>query len=369
MTAPIAKSEFLGLENCTHLAAGGEAPVLLENLAAVNRFFLDKGIGMPGRDRMAATASSAKVRLATLLGVSPGEIALLWNATAGLYAIAAGMQCRSGDNIVAGASEFPSLLSIWHGSAAELRRVGASSRVTLDEIADAVDNHTRAIVISHVSYLTGTRSDLAALREIADRHGARLIVDASHSLGVVPVDGSVCDAIVGCCYKWLLGTHGVGVFFVNAKRWPEIEPTIVGWNSVLPEEEWRRRNTFELKPGMEKFESGNLSYMSVYYLDAGLARLERAGIRAIERHVLDLGGELRSRLARLNLDLLTPEESDHRAGNICFATDRCTAIEAHLRANGILTWGDDKRLRISVHAYNDAADVERVLDELGRVFA
>jgi len=363
MTAPIAKSEFLGLDNCTHLAAGGEAPVLLENLTAVDRFYLDKGIGMPGRDRMAATVSSAKVRLATMLGSSPEEIALLWNATAGLRAIAAGLQCRSGDNIVAGTSEFPSLLSIWHGSAAELRRIGASNCVTLDEIADAVDDHTRAIVISHVSYLTGTRSDLVALREIADRHGARLIVDASHSLGVVSVDGSLCDAIVACCYKWLLG------FFVNAKRWPEIKPTIIGWNSVLPEEDWRRRNTFELKPGMEKFESGNLSYMSVYYLDAGLARLEKAGIRAIEGHVLDLGGELRSRLARLNLDLLTPEESDHRAGNICFATDRCTAIEAHLRANGILTWGDDKRLRISVHAYNDAADVERVLDELGRVFA
>ena len=343
MTAPIAKSEFLGLDNCTHLAAGGEAPVLLENLTAVDRFYLDKGIGMPGRDRMAATVSSAKVRLATMLGSSPEEIALLWNATAGLRAIAAGLQCRSGDNIVAGTSEFPSLLSIWHGSAAELRRIGASNCVTLDEIADAVDDHTRAIVISHVSYLTGTRSDLVALREIADRHGARLIVDASHSLGVVSVDGSLCDAIVACCYKWLLGTHGVGVFFVNAKRWPEIKPTIIGWNSVLPEEDWRRRNTFELKPGMEKFESGNLSYMSVYYLDAGLARL--------------------------NLDLLTPEESDHRAGNICFATDRCTAIEAHLRANGILTWGDDKRLRISVHAYNDAADVERVLDELGSVFA
>ena len=369
MTAPIAKSEFLGLENFTHLAAGGEAPVLLENLTAVHRFFLDKGIGMPGRDRMAATASNARVRLANLLGVTPEEIALLWNATTGLYALASGMQCRPGDNIVAGASEFPSLLSVWHGSGAELRRVGANSCVTLDEIASAADDHTRAIVISHVSYLTGARSDLAALREIANRHGARLIVDASHSLGVVSVDGSLCDAVVACCYKWLLGTHGVGVLFVNAKRWPEIEPTVVGWNSVLPEEDWRNRNTFKLKPGMEKFESGNLSYMSVYYLEAGLARLELAGISAIESHVLDLGGELRSRLARLHLDLLTPEQPEHRAGNICVATDRCAAIEAHLRANGILTWGDDRRLRISVHAYNDAADVERVLDELGSVFA
>ncbi len=363
----IEKSEFLGVENFTHLAAGGEAPVLLDNLTAVNRFILDKGIGMPGRERMFATASKTRERLASLLGATAAEVALLWNATAGLHAVVTGMRWRPGDNIVAAASEFPSLLSIWHASGAEVRLVGANAGVSVDEIASAVDARTRAIAVSHVSYLTGARSDLAALREIADRHGARLIVDASHSLGVVSVDGSLCDAIVSCAYKWLLGAHGVGIFFVNAKRWPDIEPTAIGWNSVVFEEDWSRRNTFELRPTLEKFEGGNLSYMSVYYLESGLARLERAGIPAIEHHVLELGGELRSGLARLNLDLLTPEKPEQRAGNICFATDRCEALEAHLRANGILTWGDDRRLRLSVHAYNDGADVERVLHELGRI--
>jgi selenocysteine lyase/cysteine desulfurase len=65
--------------------------------------------------------------------------------------------------------------------------------------------------------------------------------------------------------------------------------------------------------------------------------------------------------------LLTPEAPDQRAGNICFATSRYVALEAHLRARGILTWGDDGRLRISVHAYNDTSDIERVLKELQEI--
>jgi selenocysteine lyase/cysteine desulfurase len=61
------------------------------------------------------------------------------------------------------------------------------------------------------------------------------------------------------------------------------------------------------------------------------------------------------------------ETPQQRAGNICFAIDRWAATEAQLRANGIVTWGDAGRLRISVHAYNDPADVARVLDELARI--
>lgn len=360
----IPKSEFIGLENVIHLAAGGETPVLISNAAAVTRFMVDKGVGMPGRDRMFATAASARERLAKLLNATSQEIALLWNATAGLHAVALGIDWRSGDNVVAAASEFESLLHIWQAAGISVRRVGAGPCVTLDEINEAADSRTRAIVVSHVSYLTGARSDLAALREIAERCGARLIVDASHSLGVLPVDGSLCDVVVSCCYKWLFGTHGVGVFFVNSNRWPQLEPKAVGWNSVIHEPDWRRRSGFQLKPTMEKFEGGNPSFMSVYYLESALATLEKIGICRIESHVLELGGALIDGLKRLGVDLLTPERPKDRAGNISIATIDSELMEARLRQRGVLTWGGDGRLRISVHAYNDRADVDRVLEEI-----
>jgi len=60
---------------------------------------------------------------------------------------------------------------------------------------------------------------------------------------------------------------------------------------------------------------------------AVLDRLERAGANDIEQHILDLGGELRAGLARLKVDLLTPENPERRAGNICFATDRFAELE------------------------------------------
>lgn len=367
MPALIPTADFIGIDGVTHLAAGGETPTLHDAAAAVARFFADKATGMPGRELMYATADRARAHLATLLGAKPEDIALLWNAAAGLTAIATAIDWREGDNIVVAASEFPSLLHAWRPTGAEIRRVGAGPIPANDEIAAATDGRTRLIVASHVSYLTGYRTDLAALRAIADRAGARLVIDASHALGVVPVDGTIPDVTVSCCYKWLLGTHGVGVFHVNPARWPEIAPHAIGWNSLDPAPDRRTIENPPLKPGLDRFEAGNPTFMSIYYLEAALARLTALGIDRIAEHVLALGGELHASLRALGIDPLTPADAQSRAGNICIPTDRSEAMEASLRTNNILTWSGDGRLRISVHAYNDEADISHALDHLRRL--
>jgi selenocysteine lyase/cysteine desulfurase len=81
--------------------------------------------------------------------------------------------------------------------------------------------------------------------------------------------------------------------------------------------------------------------------------------------VLALGGILRAGLVKLGLPVLTPEAPEERAGNIVFATDRCMDVERALRAAGVLVWAGDGRVRLSVHAYNDEADVARALAALG----
>jgi selenocysteine lyase/cysteine desulfurase len=366
MTGLIPKDAFIGIGNVVHLAAGGEAPPLREHLAAAAQFLGDKAAGMPGRERMYATAERVRGRLAALLGVEAADVAFLSSASDGLSVAAAGIDWRPGDNAVVALSEYPSVLHAWRGSGAvEVRAVGRAAVPHLEEIAGAVDRRTRVIAASHVSYLTGARVELAALREIADRVGARLVVDASHALGVVPVDGRLCDVLVSCAYKWLLGVHGVGVFYANSARWPDLAPPGIGWHSIEPEEDWRRRTAYRIKSSGERFELGNYSFVSLYLLERGLGALERAGAAAIADHVLRLGGVLRDGLDTLGLPVLTPADPMARAGSIAFAADRSEQLEAALRASGVIAWGGHRRLRLSVHAYNDEADVARALQALG----
>ena len=271
---------------------------------------------------------------------------------------------RPGDNVVVGQSEFPSVLLAWQRlrpRGVEIRAVGREAVVAPDEIAAAVDSRTRAIAVSHVGYLTGARHDLGRLRTLADRSGARLIVDASHALGVVPVAGMLCDVVVACCYKWVLAVHGVGVFYANSRRWPGLAAPWVGWHSTYREDDWRRRTDYRLREDASRFEAGNPPFLPVYILDSALRVLDELDPRAVETHVLALGSTLRDGLVKLGLPVLTPEAPEERAGNIVFATDRCMEVERALRENGVLVWAGDGRIRLSVHAYNDEADVARAL--------
>jgi cysteine desulfurase/selenocysteine lyase len=90
-------------------------------------------------------------------------------------------------------------------------------------------------------------------------------------------------------------------------------------------------------------------------------------IEDIERHVLALGGMLRDGLAKLRLDVLTPATERERAGNVAFATDRSEPLEAALCKAGVITWSGGGRLRLSVHAFNDDADVGRAVSELEKL--
>jgi len=372
MPGLIPKTAFIGIDHVAHLATGGEAPVLRANLEAATRFLLDKGDGMPGRERFFVTADRARAALATRLGGRPEDVAFLGSASEGLHVASEGVDWRAGDNVVVGQSEFPSVLLAWQRLRArgvEVRQVGREAVVTPDEIAAAVDRRTRVIAASHVGYLTGARHDLRRLRALADRAGARLVIDASHALGVVPVDGTLCDVVVACCYKWLLAVHGAGVFYVNSRRWPELGAPWVGWHSTHREEDWRRRTEYRLRDDGSRFEAGNPPFLPVYVLESALGILDGLDVSAVEAHVLALGGTLRAGLVKLGLPVLTPEAPEERAGNIVFASERCLEIERSLREVGVLVWAGDGRVRLSVHAYNDEADVARALGALADLAA
>ncbi len=367
MPSLIERSSFLEVENTVHLAVGGEAPMLVSHAGALARFLADKSRGMPGRGRLFHTLGLAREAAARLFGGDAGEISFLAHASEGLGVAAAGVDWREGDNVVVEKVEFPSGLHVWRRlpvSGVEVRTVDDSEVPSIDDVRRRVDRRTRAIAISHVSYLTGARHDLAAYRELADSVGARLVVDATHAAGVVPVAGELCDVAVSSCYKFLLAAHGIGVFYVNRKRWPELAPPSVGWHAIEENDDWRVRDDFRFLPGGRQFERGNVSFASVYCLENALNVLESIGIRRIEQHVLALGGVLRQGVAELGWRLLTPAAPAARAGNIAFEVADSMRMERELRARSVLVWGGDRRIRMSLHAYTNEDDVDRALRAL-----
>ncbi len=366
--ALIDPGEFLGIGGIAHLCSGGEAPFLRRHLDALRQFAADKSGGMAGRDRLFAVYGRAKQLAAKRLGTGPDSIAFLAHSSEGLNQVARSIDWRAGDNVVVADVEFPSGILPF----AALRPLGGETRILrarnhyvgLADVSEAINGRTRLIVASQVSYLTGQRLDLAALAALARQRGALLAVDATHALGVMPVDGTCCDFLVSSCYKWLLATHGVGIFACRPELVGGLVPASLGWHSVQQRDHQTDPTAIHLREDASRLEAGNPSFVSVYVLESALSRLAEVSATASLDHSLRLGGELIAGLNRRGYQVTTPEAPEERAGNICFLAGDAARLTAHLAASGVLVWGSEGRVRVSVHIYNSEADVARFFDAL-----
>jgi selenocysteine lyase/cysteine desulfurase len=367
----IPKSDFIGLEKLTHLSAGGESPTLKSHRVAIEQFFADKALGEVSRERMDETVKRCKQKVGVLLGVSPDDVAFISTSSEGINLLAYGLKWRSGDNVVVCDVEFPSDVLPW----TRLKEQGVEIRVvpnrnwfvSLTDIQQALDDRTRVVAVSEVSYFTGQRLPVKELSELVRSHNALLILDSTHAAGAVPVQAKYADILVTSCYKWLLGTHGVAIFYWNRERLPDLEPPFLGWHSGQSIPDWHTPTEFALRSGADRFEAGNLGFISIYILDNALDHILRIGIPSIESHVLSLSGLARDGLHELGFELMTPRNPDQRAGNICFMPPHISEIMAWLSDRRILVWGAYAgvgRVRVSTHLYNSSEDVERLLNAL-----
>ena len=371
MNPLIPKSDFVGLESVAHLCSGGEAPWLRSHDQASARMGALKSAGMAGRDALFVVYHRAKARVARMLGVEPARVAFLAHASEGLNQAVKAVPWRAGDNVVFADLEYPSLIY----PAAVLGELGVEPRVlktrshylSLDELARAVDKRTRLVLVSQVSYLTGQRVDLARCAEIARAAGAWLAVDATHALGAAPVPGRLCDFVVSSCYKWLLATHGVGIFAYDPARVGDIEPATMGWHSVLHRGGFDDPLKMPLRPDASRLEAGNPNFLGLFVLDNALAVHERLDRSAVLEYVLDLSGELRAGLVERGFPVITPEPREERAGNVCFLEPDAKGLADRLAQRGVLVWGGEGRIRVSTHVYNDRADVRRFLEAMDAV--
>jgi selenocysteine lyase/cysteine desulfurase len=163
--------------------------------------------------------------------------------------------------------------------------------------------------------------------------------------------------------KWLLGPHGLGVLFWNRERLPDVVPASIGWYSVVDDLQF----PYDLKPDADRFELGGPNLLSIYALLEGVNLLLSTRIERIEAHVIELGTRLIEGLRPLDLQLITPDNAGLRAGIVAWLDASPSTTAEALAEAGILVTGSSGRIRAGIHLYNDASDVDRLVDAMGTV--
>jgi cysteine desulfurase/selenocysteine lyase len=357
--------EFPGLREGVYVNTAAEGLFMRSHDAALQRYSEAKRRGSLGRDEHARAERQTREACARLVACQAEDIAFLASTARGLDAAIKSIDWRPDDNIVLPDSEFPTAAF----AAARLSQFGVQTRVVpsvngrveLDDVKKRVDERTRLIVVSLVSYKTGHKIDLQAWARIAHAAGALLFVDAVQALGAIPIDATQADFLCGATYKWLLGQHGVALLYVNPALSQRIDPPYVGYRGVKDLFPPNRFERYDLWGDARRFEEGMPNYPALYVLNNALGRLVSIGVDRIAAHNAALADKLISGLLSQGVEPLTSLDPAARASIVSIETAQPEQIVAELARRRVHVWGRDGRIRISFHLYNDDSDVDAIL--------
>lgn len=259
-----------------------------------------------------------------------------------------------------------------------------SGELDTDQISRLLSDRTRLVAVTAASNLIGTTPDVADISRAVHDAGAQLYVDGVHYAAHALVDVAElgCDFFVCSPYKFL-GPH-LGVLAADPARLEALRP-----DKLLP--------ATDTVP--ERFELGTLPYellagtsAAVDYL-AGIADGVGDGVGDRRRRltisyavVAEHEDALRSRIERALMDLgaTVYSRARRRTSTILFDLPGVPAIAVaeQLAAVGVNTpaghfyaleasrhlgLGDTGAVRVGLAPYNDAADVDRLVDALATV--
>lgn len=316
---------------------------------------------------------------ARLLGAKKGEIAVVSSATEAICAVAWSLKLENGSNVVSTDAEFPSVVYPWmrlgEQRSLEVRLAGNHDGVVEEaELEKLIDDRTAVISISHVGYGTGQRFDLRRLAEVAHSHGALLLVDATQSAGLIPVDvhQDEVDVLVSGSYKGLLGPFGAGILYVNEELCDQLTPSLAGWRSTSDP---YSLDATKLKFAAEarKFEFSTMSYASAVGLSESMKYLRELGYLEASEHALSLTKEFLLMLSenhRLPDHVsLTPEGVNAHGSivSIRFKNRDHSAIATELVKRNIIVSQRFDGVRFSFHVYNRKLDLVKALNALEQV--
>jgi selenocysteine lyase/cysteine desulfurase len=288
---------------------------------------------------------SVRREFATLVGVEPARVGVGHTTAALVNVVAANLAANSRVLVPEGEHNSNTIPFAAHRH----RGVGIETAPLSDLAAHVRPDHA-AVALSLVQSQDGSIADLPAISQVCRRSGVLLCVDVTQAAGWLPFDAGLADVVVCASYKWLMGPNGPAFIVLRAdliESFRQLQPNwfacedrnAIPYGIDFPAAMSARK--FDVVPGL----------VSASALLPSLALINRIGVATIHRHNTQLAAAL---CARLNIAY---------NGSAIVMVNRPDAGRK-LQAHGIRASVRGERVRVAIHVYNTAEDIDALAGAL-----
>lgn len=256
--------------------------------------------------------------------------------------------------------------------------------ISEEEMLAKIGPKTKIVAAAHVSNVLGVTNPIARMAQLAHENGAYMVVDGAQSVPHMPVDVTKlgCDFFAFSGHK-VFGPFGVGVLWGKHELLESMPPFLTGGEMI----DYVSEQDAVWSPVPEKFEAGTQDAAGIYATGVAIEYANGIGLEAMEEREKALMRYLAERMEALKfIEVVGPVDPDARSGAFSF---NVTGVHPHdvsgilsgeniaIRAGHhcaqplLLFLGMHTCCRASVAFYNDAHDIDRLIDGLelvGRMF-
>ena len=227
--------------------------------------------------------------------------------------------------------------------------------------------------ISSVHWSDGCAIDLDRVAAALRAQGAALLIDATHSAGVMAMDVRRLDPdfLVFPTYKWVLGPYGRAFLYVAKRRQDAVplEQTGAARRGVGAERTPYMRDTGYVC-GARRFDMGERDhFISLEMASIGMEMVAEWGPAAITARLRMLTDRLAESLRNSGVLVAEPHLRAPHMLSLKFPNGMPAALIEQLAAEGVFVASRLGRMQISPHVYNDEVDVDRFADRFRRLTA
>jgi len=361
-------SDFPSLAEKVYVNTAAEGIPPQAVLDALHQYGQDKLLGMDGRKLHEAQWRGLREQTAKAFGLSADEIGICSCSSEAFNLARLAVSFQPGDEVIINDLDFPAGATPWlHANCPAEARVwrNRDGALRVEDLLSLLSPRTRVVSVSLVSFFNGFKLPLREVVEtVRANSDALIVVDVTQALGHVTLDLDDVDLIISSTHKWILASHGGGLVGVPKRRADEWTVPAGGWFNLANAFEADRFDKVVVKRGAESFMVGMPNYAAVYAVRAGLEYVMNVGIEAIESYTTELAQTCFEEIKQLPVQMLTPDEPASLAGIIAFRHDKGELIAERLREQNIHLMSQAGRLRISIHGYNTADDIQKLVSSM-----